>query len=92
MAQSKNGEWLLLEDGNHWISAFQVSTQGFDGTPAILAKAAVPAEDLESPSMELEKQEALDPSFDLPALRQQDFAYVNEAQSLGRAPPCPAWR
>ena len=30
LAQSENGEWLLLEDGNHWISAFQVSTQGFD--------------------------------------------------------------
>ena len=80
MAQSENGEWLLLEDGN-WISAFQVFTQGFDGTPAILAKEEVPAEDLESPSMELEKQEALDPSFELPALRQQALAYVNEART-----------
>ena len=27
VAQSENGDWLLLEDGN-WIAAFQVSTQG----------------------------------------------------------------
>ena len=79
--QSENGEWLLLEDGN-WISALQISNQGFDGTPATVVKAEVHAEDLEAPAMKLEKQVALDPSFDLPALRQQALAYVNEARIL----------
>ena len=34
MAQSENGDWLLLEDGN-WIAAYQVSTQRFDGANAV---------------------------------------------------------
>ena len=76
LAQSENGEWLLLEDGD-WIYAFHVSTQGFDRTLAAEAKAGALAEDLESPPLELEKKEALDTSFDVLALRPQALAYIN---------------
>ena len=86
LAQSNNGEWLLLEDGN-WIYALHVSTQGFEGTPPTVGVAEVPVEDLDSSSKELKKQEARVASFDLPDLRQRTLAWVNRVRKLQNNSP-----
>ena len=83
MAQSENGEWLLLEDGN-WIAAFQVSTQGFDGTYAVGAQ-----EETSVPSSAegLEMEESTEPSMEMLALRQQAYEFINKARtSQGLSP------
>ena len=83
MAQSENGEWLLLEDGN-WIAAFQVSTQGFDGTYAVGAQ-----EETSVPSSAegLEMEESTEPSMEMLALRQQAYESTNMARaSQGLSP------
>ena len=83
VAQSENGEWLLLQDGN-WISAFQVSTQEFDGTYAarVQGETSVP-----SSAEGLEMEEGSEPSMEMLALRQQAYEYINEARaSQGLSP------
>ena len=83
LAQSENGEWLLLEDGN-WISASQVSIQGFDATYV----ARVQEETLVPSSAEgLEMKEDSGPSMEILALRQQAYEFINKARtSQGLSP------
>ena len=83
LAQSENGEWLLLEDGN-WISAFQVSIQGFDAAyvARVQEETSVP-----SSAEGLEMKEDSGPSMEILALRQQAYEFINKARtSQGLSP------
>ena len=77
VAQSKNGDWLLLEDGN-WIAAYQVSTEGSDGTNELRVHRGY--SDLSfAEGQELEEVSGL--SIVQSALRQQTFEYINEVRT-----------
>ena len=77
VAQSENGDWLLLEDGN-WIAAYQASTEGSDGTNELRVHRgySVPFN-----AEGLEFGEASGLSIVQSALRQQAFQYVNEIRT-----------
>ena len=77
VAQSKNGDWLLLEDGN-WIAAYQVSTEGSDGTDKIGVSGGYSVPSIAEGA---EFGEASGLSIVQSALRQQAFQYVNEVKT-----------
>ena len=77
VAQSKNGDWILLEDGN-WIAAYQVSTEGFGGTDELRVSGGY---SVPSFAEGLEFGEVSGLSIVQSAPRQQAYQYVNEVRT-----------